>query len=143
MGLGLCTDCATFEVSPLETTIYSFLVSSVTGCTKSDEVIVYVKEKGKYYIANVFSPNGDGINDEIRLNSSPGIEKVNQWIIFDRWGNAVFGKTDFDPADASVFWNGQTTTGEYANPGVFPYVLEIQLINGKREVYNGSITLLR
>lgn len=143
LGITLCTDCPGFEVSPLETAIYTFSVSSVTGCVKSDEVIVYVKEKGKYYIANVFSPNGDGINDEIRINASPGIARVVQWVIFDRWGNAVYGHTNFDPADPIVFWNGQTTTGEYANPGVFPYMLEIQLINGKHEVYNGNITLLR
>lgn len=143
LGITLCTDCPGFEVSPLETATYTFSVSSITGCVKSDEVIVYVKEKGKYYIANVFSPNGDGINDEIRINASPGIAKVVQWVIFDRWGNAVYGYNNFDPADPIVFWNGQTTTGEYANPGVFPYMLEIQLINGKHEVYNGNITLLR
>ncbi len=143
LGLTLCVDCALFDVSPLETNTYSYQLTSVTGCVLSDEVIVYVIEKGKYYIANIFSPNGDGINDEIRLNPSPGIDKVLHWVIFDRWGNAVYGKTDFDPGDPSVFWNGQTTTGDYPNPGVFPYVLEIQLINGKTEVYHGEITLLR
>jgi len=142
-GAVLCTGCPTFEVSPEETTTYTVRVSSVTGCEKSDNVIVYVIEKAKYYIANVFSPNGDGINDEIRLNPTPGIEKVVQWIVFDRWGNAVFGKTNFDPLDNSVFWNGQTSTGEYANPGVFPYLLEVQLINGKTKILHGDITLLR
>ncbi len=142
-GIILCTDCPDFDVSPGETTTYTLSVTSVTGCTKSDKMIVYVVEKAKYYMANVFSPNGDGINDEIRLNPTPGIDKVLQWIIFDRWGNAVYGKTNFNPLDGSVFWNGQTSTGEYANPGVFPYLLEVQLINGKIEVFHGDITLLR
>jgi gliding motility-associated-like protein len=139
----LCTDCPNQDVSPLETTTYVYQLTSVTGCTRADELIVYVLEKGKYFLPNIFSPNGDGINDEVRLHASPGIESVLQWIIFDRWGNAVYGKTDFEPADASVFWNGQTTTGEYVNPGVFPYVLEIQLISGKIEVYHGDITVVR
>ena len=142
-GSALCTDCAMFDVSPLETTTYAYQLTSVTGCTRADELIVYVLERGKYFLANVFSPNGDGVNDEVRLHVSPGIEKILQWIIFDRWGNAVFGKTNFDPADTSVFWNGQTSTGEFVNPGVFPYVLEIQLINGKVEVYHGDITVVR
>lgn len=142
-GSVLCTDCAIVDVSPLETTTYSYQLTSVTGCTRVDELIVYVLEKGKFFLPNIFSPNGDGINDEVRLHASPGIDKVLQWIIFDRWGNAVFGETDFEPADPAVFWNGQTTTGEYANPGVFPYVLEIQLINGKIEVYHGDITVVR
>jgi hypothetical protein len=48
-------------------------------------VTVFVLEKGKYLIPNVFSPNGDGINDEIRIYPTPGLKRVLQWIIFDRW----------------------------------------------------------
>ena len=143
MGATLCTNCPDFEVSPLETTTFTYQLTSWSGCVKSDEVVVFVLEKGKYYMANIFSPNGDGVNDEVRLNASPGIEKVLQWVIFDRWGNAVFGHTDFDPADTSVFWNGRTSTGDFVNPGVFPYVLEVQLISGKTEVYHGNITVIR
>jgi hypothetical protein len=142
-GIKLCAECLDLDVNPWKTSSYTLHVTSITGCERSDKMIVYVVEKAKYFIANVFSPNGDGINDEVRLNPTPGIEKVLQWIIFDRWGNAVYGKTDFDPTDASVFWNGQTSTGEDANPGVFPYLLEVQLINGKSEVFHGDITLLR
>jgi len=115
----------------------------VTGCLLSDEMTVFVLEKGKFYIPNVFSPNGDVINDEVRIYPSPGIQKVLQWIIFDRWGNAVYGKTNFDPNDTSVFWDGRTTTGEFANPAVFPYIFEIQLINGAIELWRGNITLIR
>lgn len=143
LGLTLCFDCALFDVTPFETSTYTYQVISLTGCVLTDEVIVYVIEKGKYYIGNVFTPNGDGINDEIRINSAGGIEKVVEWIIFDRWGNAVFGETDFNPDDPQVFWNGRTSTGEFPNPGVFPYVLELQLINGRTEVHHGEITLIR
>lgn len=139
----LCENCADFEVTPLETTSYVFQVTSQTGCVKEDEVTVYVIEKAKYYIANIFSPNGDGINDEVSISPSPGLQRILRWIIFDRWGNAVYGKTDFDPSDPSVFWNGQASTGEFVNPGVFPYMIEIQLINGKTEWYHGDITVIR
>lgn len=143
LGVQLCQDCAQIEVAPWETTTYTFTTASITGCLRSDEVIVYVIEKAKFFLPNVFSPNGDGINDEIRIFPTPGMARVVQWIIFDRWGNAVYGKTNFDPFDTSVFWNGLTTTGETANPGVFPYLLEIQLINGNRELLHGNITLIR
>jgi hypothetical protein len=141
--INLCFDCAEFEVSPWETTTYSFQVTSSSGCIRSDQMIVYVIEKGKYFIPNIFSPNGDQVNDEIRFHAAPGVGRVLKWIIFDRWGDAVFGKTDFDPADSAVFWDGRTSTGEFSNPGVFPYLIEIQLINGRRELHHGNITLLR
>lgn len=143
LGNVLCMNCPEFNVSPVETTTYQYSVTSSTGCTLTDDMILYVQEHGKYYIPNVFSPNGDGINDEVRITASPGIMLVTQWIIFDRWGNTVFGKTNFDPTDASVYWNGHTTTGEFTNPGVFPYLIEIQLINGKVELYHGDITVIR
>lgn len=143
LGVTLCTDCPDFDVSPWETTIYEFAVQSVTGCIVKDQMTLFVVEKGKYVIPNIFSPNGDGINDEIRISPTPGMTKVLQWIIFDRWGNAVYGKTDFDPGDPSVFWDGRTTTGEFANPAVFPYLIEFQLINGATELRHGNITLLR
>lgn len=143
LGIDICHACPDLDVSPLETSTYTFMVSSITGCVLSDEVSVFVLEKGKYFIPNVFSPNGDGINDEVRIYPTPGIKKVLQWVIFDRWGNAVYGKTNFDPNDTSVFWDGRTTTGEFANPEVFPYVFEIQLINGNIELLHGNITLIR
>ncbi len=143
LGTVLCTDCPDFEVSPHETSSYRYKVISATGCVLDDEVIIYVIEKGKYFIANVFSPNGDGINDEIRLYTSPGILKVLQWVIFDRWGNAVFGRTDRDPTDPSLSWDGYTPRGERLNPAVFPYLLEVELVTGKTEIYHGTITLLR
>jgi hypothetical protein len=143
LGTQLCTPCDVLEVSPWETATYTFTVESATGCVRSDDVIVYVLERARYFIPNIFSPNGDGINDEIRIHPGPGIARVLQWIIFDRWGNAVYGATDFDPADTSVYWDGVTSTGETANPAVFPYLLEVQLINGGREIYHGDITLIR
>jgi gliding motility-associated-like protein len=115
----------------------------MTGCELSDEVTVFVIEKGKYFIANIFSPNGDEVNDVIGISATPGIKRVNRWIIFDRWGDAVYGKLDFDPFDPAVKWDGRTSTGEFANPGVFPYIIEYQLINGKTELRHGNITLIR
>jgi len=143
LGIGLCHNCPDLDVSPLETSTYTYIVTSVTGCVLQDEVTVYVVEKGKFFIPNVFSPNGDNINDEVRIDPSPGIQKVLQWIIFDRWGDAVYGRTDFDPNDTSVFWDGRTSTGEFSNPGVFPYIFEIQLVNGTVELLHGNITLIR
>jgi subtilisin-like proprotein convertase family protein len=139
----LCSNCPLFEVSPLETTTYTYQLTSSTGCTLEDHVTVFVLDRAKYYIANVFSPNGDGINDEVRVNPTPGLQRVLKWVIFDRWGDAVYGRTDFDPLDTSVFWDGRTTTGDFANPGVFPYIIEVQLISGKVQIFNGDITLIR
>ncbi len=143
LSVTLCSACPDWLVAPWETATYVYTVQSATGCMVRDEITVFVIERGNYFIPNIFSPNGDNVNDEVRLYASPGISRIRQWVIFDRWGNAVYGKTDFDPGDPSVFWNGRTTTGDFANPGVFPYLIEYELINGTKELKHGDITLIR
>jgi len=143
MGVVFCQDCLESMVSPWETSVYHLQVTSVTGCVVEDEVTIYVIEKGKFFIPNIFTPNGDNVNDEIRFATSPGIARVLKWVVFDRWGNAVFGKTDFDPNDSSVYWNGSAQGSEKLNPGVFPYVIELELVNGNKETHHGTITLVR
>jgi hypothetical protein len=142
-GVILCTDCFETVVAPYVTSHYRFQVVSETGCVVEDEMIVFVIEKGKFFIPNVFTPDGNHVNDEIRFYTSPGIGRVIRWVIFDRWGDAVFGKTDFDPDDPTVFWDGTTQGSVTLNPGVFPYIIEVELVNGNREIHHGNITLLR
>lgn len=144
VGVLLCQDCIESSVRPLKTTTYRFTVISETGCVKSDEVIIYVVEKAKFFIPNIFSPNGDNINDELIFSTGPGIVRVHKWLIFDRWGDQVFERLSFDPADPSVYWDGTATQGsEKLNPGVFTYIIDVELLTGKREIYYGSITLIR
>jgi gliding motility-associated-like protein len=100
-------------------------------------------EEANYFIPNVFSPNGDGINDEVRLVVASGVAIVRRWIIFDRWGQAVFGREGFDPSDPSVFWDGRSPEGRSFNPAVFAYLLEFELTNGEVRTHYGNITILR
>jgi hypothetical protein len=101
-------------------------------------------EKAKFFIPNIFSPNGDDVNDELIFSTGPGIVRVHKWLIFDRWGDEVYERLNFDPADPSVYWDGTATQGsETLNPGVFTYIIDVELLTGKREIYYGSITLIR
>ena len=77
---------------------------------------------------NVFSPNGDGLNDELTfkyLSSFPG----NQLLIFDRWGNEVYQKLDY----------GNNWRADGLDEGTYYYVLTIP----SKESMNGSFMLLR
>ena len=139
----LCMGCQTLQISPAETADFIFTVSALSGCSKSDTIRVFVVEEANFFIPNVFSPNGDGINDEIRLVVASGVTMVRRWVIFDRWGQAVFGREAFDPADATVAWDGRTPEGQPFNPAVFAWVLELELTNGEVRTHHGNITLLR
>jgi gliding motility-associated-like protein len=84
------------------------------GCTDSASSIISVLEG--ILIPNVFSPNGDGTNDEFYIpNSGLKEYKIEIW---DRWGVKVF------ESDApSIHWDGRSTAGMPCTDGTYYYVL--------------------
>lgn len=71
-----------------------------------------------FVIPNIFTPNNDGVNDEIDFSSMPSGLKIS---IINRWGNLVF-ETD----DSVKIWKN---SGELSD-GTYFYVLE-EIITGK------------
>ncbi len=48
------------------------------------------------WVANIFSPNGDGVNDELKIFIGTDIKRVNKFEIYDRWGSKLFAATNID-----------------------------------------------
>ena len=127
--------------------VYSVEVS--TACSLiSDEVNVvpgidcYTPELHKeFYIPNVFSPNGDGINDVfvIGMGSDLDVQSM-QGSVFDRWGNLVFS------SEANPFsWDGRFIEKD-AMPAVYVLVLHWEYNDGgvlRTDSAHRDITLLR
>ncbi|MCG2459781.1 gliding motility-associated C-terminal domain-containing protein, partial [Flavobacteriaceae bacterium F89] len=63
-------------------------------------------------IFNQISPNGDGINDELIINCIRNY-KNNKLEIFDRYGNKVFSKTNYDNTWSGTGKNGDLPKGTY------------------------------
>jgi gliding motility-associated-like protein/uncharacterized repeat protein (TIGR01451 family) len=83
-------------------------------------------------IPNVFTPNGDGMNDTftiVGLNLYP----ENEILIFNRWGNTVFQEKNYHNE-----W-----TGPGLSEGTYFYILKVKSIAGEWETYHGYLTLLR
>ncbi|GAA4212602.1 hypothetical protein GCM10022289_43680 [Pedobacter jeongneungensis] len=84
-------------------------------------------------IPNLFTPNGDGINDTfeiIGLNQYQASELQ----IVNRWGNEVFHAKGYQ----------NNWTGEGLNEGTYYYLLRVKKANSEEfEVYKGYITLIR
>jgi gliding motility-associated-like protein len=96
----------------------------------------------RLFIPNVFSPNDDGINDIFYLQGNEYITDINTLRIFDRWGNIVFEKINFQPDDPSVGWNG-TFHEKVMNPDVFTYWVEYKTVYNTVETLAGDVTLVR
>jgi hypothetical protein len=66
------------------------LVTDINGCTGTADVFVELDANRNVYIPNVFSPNGDGPNDEFRIFACTGVTSINSVKVFDRWGGLVY-----------------------------------------------------
>ena len=95
----------------------------------------------KAYLPNVFSPNGDGINDDFRPLLPPGIQIGKyEFRIFDRWGNLVF-----ETMDPEKSWDGSFRGGVLPQ-GVFLYYLFIEYTDDFEEnfaKFSGDVLLTR
>ncbi len=90
-----CPTCLTQPVAPIITTAYSISVSNAQGCSDQDSVVVFIQKNIDIYIPNVFSPNGDGINDRLVISAASEVEEIESMEIFDRWGNMVCAMREF------------------------------------------------
>lgn len=130
-------------INPLNNQLYTLTVTDVNGCIGVGSVLVDVDFNRNVYIPNVFSPNGDGPNDDFRVFTCSGVTAIKSAQIFDRWGNLVTSLDDLSPECAGVrLWNGRFNT-KLAAAGVYVYVIEIEFLDGISLVYRGDVTLLR
>jgi len=79
-------------------------------------------ENCKTYIPNIFSPDRDGFNERFKPFSN--VVTFKEMIIFDRWGNKLFGSTDSNPV-----WDG-TFQNQKVMPAVYVYLIEGVCKNG-------------
>jgi gliding motility-associated-like protein len=131
-----CPTCSITTVSPTLTTEYIVVVSNSPYCKVQDTVTVIVDINcGDFFIPNVFSPNGDGLNDMINVHGRC-ITTFNLQI-FNRWGEKVF-----ETSSLSESWDG-TFRGQKLDTGVFVYKADGISIDGQEFKLKGNITLIR
>ena len=88
---------------------------------------------------NVFTPNGDGVNDGFAITSECNFTEYSL-SIFNRWGGLVHRSRA-----AGIEWDG-TSDGVQVPEGVYYWVLEYRhlvVVDADRQAKSGSITLLR
>ena len=135
-----CEGCLEQEILPLYTSGYGVFLMNENGCTTEDEIIVYVNNKNRIFIPNAFSPNGDGHNDLFMVYGGAGVEEIENFQIFSRWGDLVFEKNNFQPNDPSMGWSG-FFNGEKMNPSVFVFFAKIKYLNGEIKIVKGDLIL--
>ncbi len=112
------------------------------GCSVKDSIEVQIKEKQIYFIPNIFSPNGDGSNDDFVIYLSDAIIEVFDFRIFDRWGNLLLFHPEISGDKTNFVWDG-FYNGKKVDSGVYVYMATLLLEDGKKRQIYGEINLIR
>jgi len=136
-----CADCPDPWAKPLRTVTYTLKISDQNGCTASAKTQLRINRNRNIYAPNIFSPNGDGINDHFLLYGK-GVKEVRAMRIYDRWGAELFTAEHLEIGKEATGWDGNFR-GSALNPAVFVWLAEIEFIDGEIEIFSGDVTLMR
>lgn len=112
--------------------IVSFIVEAGKGCR--DTVYDTLTVTDILEAPNIFSPNGDGINDVFTVKSNGANEFVLD--VFNRWGAIVYTQTA-----KRLQWDGRTSAGVQLPCGTYFYHISSPEIKGYKKA--GAILLVK
>ncbi|OQP49411.1 PKD domain-containing protein [Niastella populi] len=137
-----CTNCATPTADVKGSATYRLTATNQGGCVASDDItITSVCNGDNWFVPNTFSPNGDGVNDVFYVRGK-GIYNIHALRIFNRWGQQVFEKRNFNANDAAAGWDGKIN-GKVADMDVYVYIVDIICDNSTIVPYKGNVALIR
>lgn len=97
---------------------YAVTAFDLLGNESEKSVMICVDSCNFYEIPNVFTPNGDGINDILVAKTSGLVEKIDLKI-FNRTGVLIFRTSE-----PRINWDG-TYNGRIVSPGVYFYQCDV------------------
>ena len=87
-------------------------------CSDTATAQIIVDPVFTLYIPDVFSPNGDRLNDKF-MPIGEGIESY-EIFIFNRWGDLVFNSNNLNQ-----YWDGSLNDSKTAPDGQYSYVINV------------------
>jgi gliding motility-associated-like protein len=110
-------------------------ITAPNGCVGENFVVANTREC--FGIPNVFTPDGDQLNDVFELWYEVGAITIEDLKIYDRWGGLVYNN------DTPNFkWDGQIN-GKDAAMDVYIYKVKFRRPDGSVDFKSGDVTLIR
>ena len=112
------------------------LIATAGPCSDTAYAIIVVEDGLSLTVPNVFTPNGDGINDIFMIHAT-GVKEISLQI-FNRWGQKLYSFTGPNAA-----WDGIDQNGHKATDGTYFFFVKATGFDGKEIEKNGTVNLYR
>ena len=123
--------------STIDSIRYTVKAETPEGCVGYDDILVIVfKTLPDIFVPSAFTPNGDGLNDNIKP-ILVGMKEFKFFNIFNRYGQLIFSTNEIGKG-----WDG-TFKGEKQGSGTFVYQAQAIDYLGKTVDKKGTIVLIR
>jgi gliding motility-associated-like protein len=108
-------------------------------CDQTTQIIIQIIVFDEPIIPNLFTPNGDGTNDDWGPLFPEGfLPTVEVYQVYNRFGALVF-----ESDDPTEKWIGDSKGGDDAPSDVYAYAIKFRFPNGDEFNSSGEVTLLR
>lgn len=132
-----CLNCNYPVVSPLEDVVYNLRISDTFGCFDDQYTLtVFVIPPSFISMPESFTPNGDGVNDEIFVKGW-FLQELREFKVFNRWGEVIFSTNDIN-----VGWDG-TFNGKIQQTDIYVYKIVAVGVDGNIVQKEGYINLIK
>lgn len=108
-----------------------------TSCVVADVYKLDISSDVVVAIPKAFTPNGDNLNDVLKIESGAGLASLVRYTIFNRWGKIVF-----HTQSVTEGWDGKTN-GINQEMDSYTYFIEYVNYKNERVKKTGSVILLR
>ncbi|MBS1647205.1 MAG: gliding motility-associated C-terminal domain-containing protein [Bacteroidetes bacterium] len=111
-------------------------------CSDTAYTTIVVEDSLLWFMPNVFTPNGDGINDVLSI--TPYYYQSITWHILNRWGNEMIsGQQSIDANNPQILlWDGKANK-QAADVGTYYYIINLTKTDNTQKILKGFFELLR
>ncbi|MBK8556841.1 MAG: hypothetical protein IPL65_14180 [Lewinellaceae bacterium] len=138
-----CLSCPNPTVFPLASVQYVLKITDENGCTASDDIYIRVERVVEAFLPNIINLSASNdYNNSFRPGFGPSVKRVQLLQIYSRWGELLHDIRNVGVNDAGLVWNGKQR-GQWVDPGVYLWVIEIELVDGSIVRRQGDLSVIR
>jgi gliding motility-associated-like protein len=126
--------------------LVSLYIENIFGCTDTVRREVIIRPSYAIWIPNVFTPDGDGINDFFFVQGF-GLKEI-ETLVFDRWGAVVYEGYDVMDGEeiteaGTAKWDGTYKGKTITVQDVFVYKVRVKDVFNEWHDFMGKVTLIK